>query len=196
MTFKTITVASASAIVLLTACGGDAENETYTDTGPADTRAEMGRDDAGASEKAEQMSDQMGGMSGMDGMDGTRNQSMDNADNPDMTNEDMLAALQGDWLSGDDDRAEMSIVDGTVTMMYDGEVLSTDTLELVDSCPDGAAGPRPDAQLLTMTSTEAAEPLCYAILGLSDNRLELSSLPRGNSLTYTRQPMGATQDAQ
>jgi len=96
--------------------------------------------------------------------------------------------LEGDWVSGEDDRSEMSIIDGSVTMIYDGKVLSTETLQSVETCPD-VPGDAADMELITMTSTDTGEALCYGILSLSEDRLELTSYPKGNTITYTRQPM-------
>ena len=42
-------------------------------------------------------------------------------------------------------------------------------------------------QLITMTGSESGEQLCYGILNLDEDKLELTSYPAGNTLTYTRQ---------
>lgn len=109
-----------------------------------------------------------------------------------------LAALEGNWVSGDDNLSEMSILDGTVTMMYDGEVLSTETLQTVDSCPDavGDTGDTSDMQLITMTSAEGNETLCYGIIALTEAELQLTSYPRGNTLTYIRMPAVTESDTE
>lgn len=112
--------------------------------------------------------------------------------NTDTANE-TLAALEGDWVSGDDNLSKMSILDGTVTMMYDGEVLSTETLQTVDSCPD-ASGDTSDMQLITMTAAEGNENLCYGVIALTEAELQLTSYPRGNTLTYIRMPAVTESD--
>lgn len=186
MDLKQIALAGASALFLMTACGDD--TGTAVETASADSTAatgesqaqdpEFGPDDAGATSP-----------------DDMADTAMPAEDREIQSDEDLLASLEGDWVSGDDDQAEMSIIDGTATMLYAGEVLSTETLDIVDNCPD-APSDASDMQLLTMTSTEAGESLCYAIISLSDERLELSSLPRGNTLTYERQLVGVPADQQ
>lgn len=178
MDLKQIALASASALFLMTACGDD--TGAAVETAPADNIAATGESQAQEPEF---------------GPDDMADAAMPARDSEIQSDEDLLASLEGDWVSGDDDQAEMSIIDGTATMLYAGEVLSTETLDIVDNCPD-APSDASDMQLLTMTSTEAGESLCYAIISLSDERLELSSLPRGNTLTYERQLVGVPADQQ
>ncbi|WP_018146576.1 hypothetical protein [Henriciella marina] len=181
MKLTPIAVATCSAVLLLAACG---ETETVEETPPADGPIES---EGSLTEDPEiGLNEEPGGE-----MSAETDMSGDMAEEENST----LASLEGDWVSGDDDKSEMSIIDGTVTMMYDGEVLSTDTLEVVDSCPD-VAGEVSDMQLITMTSNDTDESLCYGIITLNDERLELSSYPRGNTLTYERMPVGSAIDTE
>ena len=175
MKFTPIAVATCSAVLLLAACG---EPETVEETPAADGAIES--EGSLTEDPAIGMDEAPGGDMSAD------------ADMSGDTDEDSgtMAALDGDWISGDDDKSEMSIIDGTVTMMYDGEVLSTETIQTVDSCPD-VPGDASDMQLITMTSAESEESLCYGIITLNDEILELSSYPRGNTLTYARMPVGS-----
>ncbi|MGB3625716.1 MAG: hypothetical protein WA989_07805 [Henriciella sp.] len=176
-----IVFASVSAILLAAACGDsgtsdDTPMETAGPSGTADTTYEArvarnpSMDDNGS------VATDDTAMAGDPG-------ETDNGDAP------LLDRLEGDWLSGEDDQAEMSIIDGTAAMMYDGEVLTVETLDVVDSCPDAVGEAADSLDLFTMTSDATGETLCYGVVSLENDRLELTSYPRGNTLTYTRQPM-------
>ena len=169
-------LAGCATAIALVACGGpETVDETPAADDPIESEGsltedpEVGMDEAPGGNMDTAMSDT--------GMDAS-------------TSDETLAALEGDWVSGDDDLSEMSIIDGTVTMMYDGEVLSTETIETVDSCPD-APGDTSGLELITMTSAEGNEPLCYGIIALTEAELQLTSYPRGNTLTYIRMPAGS-----
>lgn len=172
-------LAGGAAAIALAACGGP---ETVDETPAADDPIES---EGSLTEDPELGMDEAPG--------GDIDMSMSDAD-ADAGNE-TLSALEGNWVSGDDNLSEMSILDGTVTMMYDGEVLSTETLQTVDSCPD-AVGDTSDMQLITMTGAESNETLCYGIIALTEAELQLTSYPRGNTLTYIRIPAVTDEDAQ
>ena len=184
-----IAIATCSAALLLAACGGpDTAEETPPADGAIESEGSLTDDPAVGLEEAPggdmETSSETSGMS-----DGAVTESGMDMPEGDTTMDD----LQGNWISGEDDRSEMSIIDGTVTMMYDDELLSTETLELVDTCED-APDETADMPLLTMTSTDTGEELCYGILELNDDTLELTSYPRGNTLTYSRMPVGSEPD--
>ncbi|RIJ25878.1 hypothetical protein D1224_01800 [Henriciella barbarensis] len=170
-------LAGCTAAIALAACGGP---ETVDETPAADDPIES---EGSLTEDPEIGLDEEPG--------GDMDMTMSDT-NMDAANE-TLAALEGDWVSGDDNLSKMSILDGTVTMMYDGEVLSTETLQTVDSCPD-APGDTSDMQLITMTGAESNETLCYGIIALTEAELQLTSYPRGNTLTYIRMPAVTESD--
>lgn len=190
MDFRFLAFASASALMLATACGEPDTVETPTSE---DTAVSS---DNRVADETEDMSG-TGTMSGSSD-NGTDNMSdettMDGQSRPANGVPPLLDRIEGDWVSGEDDGSEMSIVDGTATMMYDGEVLTTETIEVVETCPDAAGDASDDMQLITMTADDTGETLCYGIINLSEDRLELTSYPRGNTLTYTRQPMTGMLD--
>ena len=167
-------LAGSAAAIALAACGGpETVEETPAPDGPIESEGSLTEDpEVGLDEEP----------------GGDMDMSMSDTD-ADAGNE-TLSALEGDWVSGDDNLSEMSILDGTVTMMYDGEVLSTETLQTVDSCPD-APGDTSSLELITMTSAEGNETLCYGIIALTEAELQLTSYPRGNTLTYVRMPAGS-----
>lgn len=172
MHLKQIALASASALFLLTACGG---TETVEETPDADSEIAA---EASLTEDPEI------------GLDEDPATSADMAGETTLAEEDadvppLLDRLEGKWVSADDEASQMSILDGTVTMMYDGEVLSTETVAVADSCAE-APGDTSGLELITMTSAEDGT-LCYGIITLNDERLELTSYPRGNTLTYDRE---------
>lgn len=172
MNWKPLTLACTSTLLLAAACS-DPETAELPPPGDTTMTEETGMADDAASTPETDMADNTGA-SGETGMASSESVSP------------LIDRLEGDWVSGEDDQSEMSILDGTATMMYDGEVLSTETLKAVDSCPD-AVGDASNMQLITMTASESGEVLCYGILSLDENRLELTSYPAGNTLTYTRQ---------
>lgn len=172
MHLKQIALAGASALFLLSACGG---SDTVEETPDADSQiASEGSltdsPDVGLNEDPATEADMM---------DETTLAEED-ADVP-----PLLDRLEGKWVSADDEASAMSILDGTATMMYDGEVLSTDTVAVADSCED-APGDTSGMDLITITDAENGT-LCYGILTLNDETLELTSYPRGNTLTYERE---------
>lgn len=173
MPLKQVALASASALFLLAACGGtETAEETPQADGPIESEAsltedpEVGLDEAPAT--------------GADAMAGNTTLAEEDPAVPPLLDE-----MEGEWVSADDEASGMSILDGTVTMLYDGEVISTETIDVAQSCAD-APGDTSGLDLITMTGTDG-ESLCYGVIALDDDRLELTSYPRGNTLTYTRQ---------
>lgn len=94
-----------------------------------------------------------------------------------------LEALSGHWVSDDDSQAGMIITGDQVEMTYGGDTLSTDRLDFVYTC-DGATATT-DKMLLQLTPNDG-EPMCYSVLDISDTKLVLSYLGRGNTLSYSR----------
>ncbi|MBR9806295.1 MAG: hypothetical protein GYB49_03590 [Alphaproteobacteria bacterium] len=94
-----------------------------------------------------------------------------------------LEALAGRWVSDDDPRAGMIITGDQLEMTYNGDILSTDHLDVVETC--GAATAAKNIPLIKTTS-EDDEALCYSVLEASDTKLVLSYLARGNTLSYSR----------
>ena len=186
MNWKPLALASASTLLLAAACGDTEPVETPppSDTGMTD---ETGMADDAATTPDTDMADDTG-MTSETGMDSQ----LDGSD----TVSPLIDRLEGDWVSGEDDQSEMSILDGTATMMYDGEVLSTETLQAVDSCPDAVGEASDDMQLITMTSAESGETLCYGVVTLEADTLTLTSYPEGNTLTYTRQTTPVEPDSE
>lgn len=97
---------------------------------------------------------------------------------------DLVTAAQGEWVSTDDPKAKV-VVDGLIWRdVYDGEDVAQSVISFGDSCSDGASGGR----LLELFGIGSAEPvsLCYSIVGIDAERMEMIYLPRGNALVYGR----------
>ena len=176
-----LALATCSAALLLAACGGP---ETAEQTPEADDPIES--EGTLTEDPAVGLDEEPGGnmdASDMSGMSDGPGKGMD------MPSEGPDGRPSGQLDFKRDEQSEISIIDGTATMMYEDEVLSTEVVELVETCED-APGETADMQLLTMTSTDTDETLCYGILTLNDETMELTSYPRGNTLNYTRMPVG------
>jgi hypothetical protein len=94
------------------------------------------------------------------------------------------ALMQGNWVSQDDALASLEVVGSEQTDSYDGQVVSTSVVTFSDSCPDGAAmGP---VFFTFEMGGDPANMLCYEILDLTADRMELSYVGRGNTLVYLR----------
>ena len=95
-------------------------------------------------------------------------------------------ALVGRWVSEDDPRATLDIdlgPDGQVAAMgYDGRLGAPEPLDFVTDCEARAPA---DASSGAFTIGRG-DPLCYALLVLTPDRLVLSNAPRGNTLRYRR----------
>lgn len=97
---------------------------------------------------------------------------------------DLVTGAQGEWVSTDDPKAKV-VVDGLIWRdVYDGEEVAQSIISFGDTCSDGASGGR----LLELFETGSAEPvaLCYSIVGIDAERMEMIYLPRGNALVYGR----------
>jgi hypothetical protein len=69
------------------------------------------------------------------------------------------------------------------TDRYDGEVLRVSVLTLSDVCGEAQGGVM---MRLQMMGGDPADMQCYAVLSVTGDRMELSYLPRGNTLTFIR----------
>ncbi|NVO24351.1 DUF4087 domain-containing protein [Donghicola mangrovi] len=94
-----------------------------------------------------------------------------------------LAQMVGRWQSTTDTKEVIEFMSfGSGYLMissYDGQVLSSDPAWFQQTC-DGRTSIAPEGFLAV---GDAAAPLCYAVT-LEPSRLDLTYLPRGNTLTY------------
>ncbi len=101
---------------------------------------------------------------------------------------DAPAMLAGGWISADDVAYEVNFAgDGTVVESYGGASVSTGTYKFAAS-PDGYTdlehgSENPHAFLLEDID---GEKYAYRVSKITPERLELTYLERGNTLTFTR----------
>ncbi|MDO7854081.1 hypothetical protein [Hymenobacter convexus] len=92
--------------------------------------------------------------------------------------------LQGKWQSTDDDRSVIEIKEHQYIDYYDGKRLSTAAFILDRACPSqpGAGHPGDNENYLV----EPQQDMCWEVVGVDDESLELSYTARGNSLNYRK----------
>lgn len=96
------------------------------------------------------------------------------------TNDRILNTLQGTWYSVADPAARFNVLGAERDNSYDDVPTSRDYLSLSDWC-DGFEGGGP---YLRAMDEETGEGTCYSIERITDLKLELMHLPRGNILLY------------
>lgn len=97
-----------------------------------------------------------------------------------------LAAMQGRWTSTDDPKSGVQ-VDGLIWAdLYDGQEMGRSVIDIGESCAEEITDATEILQLYTIGSAEAGW-LCYAVLSVTPDRMELSYLARGNTLAFVRE---------
>lgn len=92
--------------------------------------------------------------------------------------------MQGLWVSVDDPLSVLDIYGSEQTSLYDGEVMDVSLMTWADACPGGESiGPVVFTQML---GGDPMDVSCMAILEVTPDRLDLSYVGRGNTLSYTR----------
>lgn len=97
----------------------------------------------------------------------------------------LRALSQGAWVDSTDPKSALQITGSEETSIYDGENLGTAVVSFAETCPgmDSADGP------VVIKQTMGEDPMdlpCFAILSLTADRMDLSYVGRGNTLTYLR----------
>jgi len=90
------------------------------------------------------------------------------------------ALLQGAWRSLDDGQSQIRFDNGRYFSYYNGDLLESGTYAFADTC--GVA----NTPSLIVTIAGDPEPLCYGLVGIDGNRLEMIYVARGNTLSYER----------
>lgn len=93
------------------------------------------------------------------------------------------AAMQGSWVSADDPQSRIEIAGSEQTDSYGDELLRVSVLTLSDVCDEAQGGVLMGLQEM---GADPADVQCYAVLSVGKDRMELSYLPRGNTLTFIR----------
>ncbi|OYU20145.1 MAG: hypothetical protein CFE34_01590 [Rhodobacteraceae bacterium PARR1] len=96
-----------------------------------------------------------------------------------------LQAMQGKWVSVDDPKSGVQ-VDGLLwTDAYGGEAMGQSVMSYYTACSDGTGGDGTVLELFVIGPQESGS-LCYSVLTVDAQRMELSYMGRGNTLAYTR----------
>ena len=92
--------------------------------------------------------------------------------------------MQGLWVSVDDPLSVIDIYGSQQTSLYDGEIMEEALATWADACPGGEnIGPVMFTQLM---GGDPMDVSCMAILEVTADRMDLSYVGRGNTLSYTR----------
>lgn len=92
--------------------------------------------------------------------------------------------MQGAWVSTDDPASVLRIFGSEQTLEYDGQVMEVSVMRFGNACTDGVEiGPVFTTQMMGGDPMDAQ---CYAILDVSPDRIDLSYVGRGNTLSFTR----------
>lgn len=97
---------------------------------------------------------------------------------------DIVAAMQGRWVSAEDPLATVE-VDGLIwSDSYDGAEVARSVVFVGEDCAQGPIG-GPVVELFQTGSAEM-DSLCYSVVGIADDRMELVYTARGNTLVFAR----------
>lgn len=96
----------------------------------------------------------------------------------------LRSAMQGTWISTEDPLSTLQITGSEETWLYEGQVTDIFIVNFADSCDDSAA----PGTFITKRVMQSADPmlLCYAVESITEDRMEIMYLPRGNLLEYVR----------
>lgn len=93
------------------------------------------------------------------------------------------AAMQGEWVSAEDPQSRVQIIGSEWTSIYGDELLAVAVMTLSVRCGE-AEGEVLLGQL--RMGYDPSDLQCYEVLSVDGERMELSYLPRGNTLVYVR----------
>ncbi|WP_116125519.1 hypothetical protein [Lewinella sp. IMCC34183] len=97
--------------------------------------------------------------------------------------------LQGRWRSEDDSLATLRFEGNLMIMGYDGmDEKSSDNYVVGQTCPDVSDAVAPTGKGRYLTVPDLGN--CYFITKLTEKRLEMSLVGRGNTLRYVREKAG------
>lgn len=92
--------------------------------------------------------------------------------------------MQGSWVSTEDAKSVLHIFGSEQISEYDGQIMETSVMTFANACPGGE-----DIGPVVFTQMMGGDPMdtpCYAILDVTADRMDLSYVGRGNTLSYTR----------
>jgi hypothetical protein len=95
------------------------------------------------------------------------------------------SALEGNWVSTDDPKSELQVKGNEWIEIYKGEKPETTKFATGDSClANDKARTNPKGKYITVFDKD--ESRCFYIVSVTDSKLELSYVGRGNTLTYKK----------
>jgi len=95
------------------------------------------------------------------------------------------SALEGNWVSIDDPKSELQVKGNEWIEIYKGEKPETTKFATGDSClANDKARTNPKGKYITVFDKD--ESRCFYIVSVTDSKLELSYVGRGNTLTYKK----------
>ena len=101
------------------------------------------------------------------------------------TSEQKNNLLDGIWISTEDEKSSVEIKSNVWTELYTGEKPESYKFSKGDTCLAGAdSKSNPDGKYITVFDPDGNR--CFFIVSLSESKLELSYVGRGNTLTYKK----------
>jgi len=95
----------------------------------------------------------------------------------------LLSKLQGKWQSTEDSASIVEIIDNTWTDIYDNERDTGINFDIMTACIEQNGKVDENGSYLQVGGSDG---FCYSVDDISDARLVLMYLPRGNTLSYNR----------
>lgn len=98
---------------------------------------------------------------------------------------DLIASMQGNWVSTEDAEAKLHI-DGLIWAdVYGADQVAQSVMSFGTECSDGTPADAPVLELFTIGPMDSGS-LCYADLSVEGDTLQVTYLGAGNTLTFTR----------
>lgn len=94
-----------------------------------------------------------------------------------------LRAMQGEWVSAEDAKAQVRIEGLVWTDVYDGEAVASSVISLGEGCADGSDATGEVLELFAIGSLDAGS-LCYSDVTVAGGRMEATYVAGGNRLVF------------
>lgn len=98
-----------------------------------------------------------------------------------------LTTLQGNWRSADDPKLLISITMQDYVTIYDGKIVSTQTIEMFEVCPEFCKTGSDVSGMACFVLKGESDATCYGIIQLEGKTLKCTIMGGdGKTLTYTK----------
>ena len=94
-----------------------------------------------------------------------------------------MSMLQGNWKSVEDPNSLLTVKGPQWIEQYEGKILDAYKFAVTDNCLDFGGTPDPSGKFIAFPDDEG---MCFTILKLTKNVMQLSLVGRGNTLNYIR----------